>query len=69
MSFFLLVAVSYACGCINGAYYIGHMKYKQDIRTLGSTNAGARNAGRIFGKKRLLAQSSSMRSKQSFHWP
>lgn len=54
MAFFILVAVSYACGCINGAYYIGHMKYKQDIRTLGSANAGARNAGRIFGKKAFI---------------
>ncbi|WP_088008956.1 glycerol-3-phosphate acyltransferase [Indiicoccus explosivorum] len=46
----LLIAAAYLCGSFNGAYYVTKVKTGQDIRTLGSTNAGARNAGRIFGK-------------------
>ncbi|WP_264371372.1 glycerol-3-phosphate acyltransferase [Virgibacillus necropolis] len=35
---------------MNGAYYIGKIASNQDIRELGSSNAGARNAGRVFGR-------------------
>lgn len=41
---------SYLCGTINGAYYIGKIRFGEDIRSLGSSTAGARNAGRVFGK-------------------
>ncbi|WP_034302144.1 glycerol-3-phosphate acyltransferase [Bacillus cihuensis] len=47
----LLIALSYAFGCINGAYYFSKWKMGKDIRKLGSGNAGARNAGRQLGKK------------------
>lgn len=46
----LLIIGSYICGTINGAYYIGKIYFRKDIRELGSTTAGARNAGRVFGK-------------------
>lgn len=49
MSIALFLILSYLFGCINGAYYIGKLVYKQDVRSLGSGNGGARNAGRIFG--------------------
>jgi len=42
--------LSYGLGCINGAYIVGKWKGIKDIRTLGSANAGARNAGRVLGK-------------------
>lgn len=45
-----LIIGAYIFGTINGAYYIGKMHFGKDIRKLGSTTAGARNAGRVFGK-------------------
>ncbi|WP_054707739.1 glycerol-3-phosphate acyltransferase [Bacillus sp. JCM 19041] len=51
----IFLLFSYICGCINGAYYIGKFIYKQDIRTVGSQNAGARNAGRVFGRTALVS--------------
>ncbi|WP_156889817.1 glycerol-3-phosphate acyltransferase [Planococcus lenghuensis] len=45
-----LVIIAYIFGSFNGAYYVGKLKSGSDIRELGSTNAGARNAGRVFGK-------------------
>ncbi|WP_156857735.1 glycerol-3-phosphate acyltransferase [Oceanobacillus sp. AG] len=41
-------------GSVNGAYYITKWMTRQDIRRLGSGNAGARNAGRELGKKGFL---------------
>lgn len=46
----LLFILSYLSGCLNGAYYSGKIASKQDIRELGSSNAGARNAGRVLGR-------------------
>lgn len=46
----LLFILSYLSGCLNGAYYSGKIVSKQDIRELGSSNAGARNAGRVLGR-------------------
>lgn len=46
----LFIISSYIFGTINGAYYIGKIYFRKDIRELGSTTAGARNAGRVFGK-------------------
>lgn len=45
-----MIVVGYFFGCMNGAYITGRYRYGQDIRELGSFNAGARNAGRVFGK-------------------
>jgi glycerol-3-phosphate acyltransferase PlsY len=44
-----LVVASYFLGCANGAYYLARWLHGQDIRALGSGNAGARNAGRLYG--------------------
>lgn len=55
MSFLLFLIFTYICGCINGAYYIGLFIYKRDIRSAGSHNAGARNAGRVFGHIAFIA--------------
>ncbi|WP_430790644.1 glycerol-3-phosphate acyltransferase [Virgibacillus flavescens] len=49
-----ILFISYLLGCINGAYYLGKVVKKQDIRALGSHNAGARNAGRIFGRSAFI---------------
>lgn len=48
----VLVAVlaAYALGCISTAYYTVRVLKGQDIRTLGSGNAGGRNAGRVLGR-------------------
>ncbi|MEN1967089.1 glycerol-3-phosphate acyltransferase [Lentibacillus sp. N15] len=35
--------------CVNGAYYVARRMAQQDIRELGSSNTGARNAGRVSG--------------------
>ncbi|WP_249222354.1 glycerol-3-phosphate acyltransferase [Planococcus alpniumensis] len=45
-----LLIGAYICGTLNGAYYIDKIHFRKDIRELGSTTAGARNAGRVFGK-------------------
>ncbi|MFB4212134.1 glycerol-3-phosphate acyltransferase [Shouchella sp. JSM 1781072] len=55
MILFLYFFVAYAFGCLNGAYYIGKLFFKQDIRALGSKNAGARNIGRLFGRIAFLS--------------
>ena len=43
--------VSYLIGSLNTAIIISKKFYKQDIRNLGSLNAGASNAVRSLGKK------------------
>lgn len=45
----LLPVGAYALGCVVGAYYLVRLRTGQDLRALGSGNAGARNAGRVFG--------------------
>jgi acyl phosphate:glycerol-3-phosphate acyltransferase len=42
----LIIAGSYALGCIVGAYYIVRLRTGADVRTTGSGNAGARNVMR-----------------------
>ncbi len=46
---------AYALGCISSAYYIVRVVKGQDIRTLGSGNAGGRNAGRVLGRAGFVA--------------
>ncbi|WP_229683216.1 glycerol-3-phosphate acyltransferase [Virgibacillus oceani] len=50
----IILCISYLFGCLNGAYYVGKIVSKKDIRQLGSTNAGARNAGRVFGRSAFV---------------
>ncbi len=39
----------YLLGCLVGAYYLVRWRTGRDLRSLGSGNAGARNAGRVLG--------------------
>ena len=50
---YLIVITSYVVGNFLPAVYIGN-RTGQSIRTVGSGNPGARNAGRVFGKKTFL---------------
>lgn len=50
----LTVLLSYFLGSITGAFYITKWMIGKDIRKLGSGNAGARNAGRLLGKKGFI---------------
>lgn len=50
----LFIVGAYLFGCINGAYYVGKMLKNSDVRKLGSSNAGARNAGRVFGREAFI---------------
>lgn len=45
----LIVIISYLLGCFTTAYYLVRFKLGQDIRELGSSNAGAKNASRVLG--------------------
>lgn len=50
----IVMILSYALGCITGAYYVVKYLAKEDIRYIGSGNAGATNAGRALGKSGFL---------------
>lgn len=45
-----LVPLAYALGCFSAGYYAVRLRTGQDIRDLGSGNAGAQNAGVVLGK-------------------
>lgn len=44
-----LVVGGYLVGCISTSYYLTRLRTGQDIRELGSGNAGAQNAGKVLG--------------------
>lgn len=45
----LVLAGSYAIGCLVSAYYLTRLRHGVDIRASGSGNAGARNMARLYG--------------------
>jgi len=47
----LLLIIGYLIGSIPNAIWIGKVFFNKDPRNFGSGNAGATNAGRVFGKK------------------
>ncbi|MEH7237320.1 glycerol-3-phosphate 1-O-acyltransferase PlsY [Bacillus sp. JJ1562] len=51
---YLYVLASYFIGTIMTAYVVMRFMKGEDIRNLGSGNVGARNAGRLLGKKGFL---------------
>lgn len=50
MDIAILLIVAYFVGNMLTATVVGKMMYQQDIRSVGSGNPGARNAGRVLGK-------------------
>ena len=50
----LAVCGGYAVGCLNAAFYLVRWRTGHDIRSMGSGNAGARNAGRMLGHAGFL---------------
>ena len=46
----ILTLSTYALGCISAAYYLVRVRTGGDIRSVGSGNAGARNAARALGR-------------------
>lgn len=51
---YLYLLVSYFFGTIMTGYVVLKISQGKDIRTLGSGNVGARNAGRLLGKKGFI---------------
>lgn len=47
---FILLLLAYILGCVSTAYYLVRWRTGEDVRGLGSGNAGATNAGRVLGK-------------------
>ncbi len=45
---------AYLLGCFVSGYYLVRLRTGQDIRELGSGNAGARNVGRVLGRMGFL---------------
>lgn len=50
-----VVLLSYMIGCISTGYYLTRFFAGKDIRNYGSGSTGARNVGRILGKKGFIA--------------
>ena len=55
MTLILLLVGSYILGNVLTGSIISNFFFKKDIRIEGSGNPGARNAGRVFGKKAFIA--------------
>jgi glycerol-3-phosphate acyltransferase PlsY len=50
-----VVGACYLLGCVVAAYYLVRWRTGGDVRALGSGTAGARNAGRVLGRKASVA--------------
>ena len=50
-----LIAVSYAIGCLSTGYYLTRWHIGADVRGMGSGSVGARNVGRVLGRKAFSA--------------
>ena len=48
-----LIAAAYALGCLSTGYYLVRVRSGADVRQMGSGNVGARNVGRVLGKRAL----------------
>ena len=46
-----LIAAAYALGCVSTGYYLVRLRSGDDVRRLGSGSTGARNVGRVLGKR------------------
>ncbi|WP_413306868.1 glycerol-3-phosphate acyltransferase [Bacillus sp. 1P10SD] len=51
---YLYLVISYLIGCVMFGYLITKILYHKDLRLHGSGNVGARNAGRLHGKKAFV---------------
>ncbi len=49
MRYIIAILIGYGLGCFCTAYYLVRWRTGQDVRELGSGNAGAKNAGRVLG--------------------
>lgn len=47
----IAVGVAYFLGCVQTGYYLVRASTGQDLRRMGSGGTGARNAGRVLGRK------------------
>ena len=50
----LVTIAAYLAGSFCAAYYLVYWRTGQDVRAVGSGNAGARNAGRVLGKRGFI---------------
>lgn len=50
----IIVLINYILGCINTGYYYVLLRYRSDIRTIGTNVTGATNVGRLAGKRGFI---------------
>lgn len=50
----LTVVIAYALGCVQTGYYLVLALKGQDLRRLGTGSTGARNSGRVLGRKGFI---------------
>ena len=68
LAFIFVILCAYLLGSINFAIIISKTKYKEDIRTFGSKNAGMTNMMRTYGKSAAALTITARLQQDSSAW-
>ncbi|WP_378938649.1 glycerol-3-phosphate acyltransferase [Metabacillus herbersteinensis] len=67
LTIIIILSLSYLIGSILFGYIVSSTLGNLDLRTEGSGNVGARNAGRLLGKKGLTYKIAATQEKEKIH--